>query len=640
VLVATRQRASYFVRVFAAVLTLAGCAAGGDTPTQPDPQSTPVKLVLLSPAAISVVEGRQEPLTATVRDADGGTVTGRVVTWAAADTGVASVDAAGVVTGKRAGSTTVTASAAGVSATAAVTVSLIPVSSVSVALNSPTLVIGQTAQAAVTPRDDAGAPLALTGRTVAFESSNPVVATVSETGVITAVAPGDATIAATVGGQCGAAVVTVVPPAVATVTLVANSPSVVVGASTRVVATVRDSGGNALAGRAVTYASSAPAVATVDGAGLVAAVAVGTATITATVDGQSGSAVITVAPVPVAVVALVADRTRLTRNVAARLVTTLRDADGNVLTGRPVTYVSSNPGVAAVVENSEVWVRGGDLGTATVTATSEGRSAAVTISVETDVTPPTLASLAFSPSSVDVTSAAATVVVTERVIDSVSGPVAVLTMAHGPAGPSGPRYSCGGHPVSGTVIDVTFRCTLTIPRGSPPGTWTVGWVEVGDALGNTRTLRTADLAAAGIATTFTVTNDDWPDVTPPALVEFRLAQSAVDVTSGQKGMGVSYHLRDIGSGIQSSRAVVDGPPGSASPGATCSGVAQGASVTDSWYVCNFVIPQGSAPGTWTVRTLTVTDRAGNTRVLSTADLNAAGFPTTFTVINTTPAPEP
>src|SRR6058998_3297698 len=85
------------------------------------------------------------------------------------------------------------------------------------------------------------------------------------------------------------------PPTVASVT-VAPSPGILLVASTaQLTATTKDSAGNVLAGRAVTWASNNTAVATVSATGLVTGVAVGSATITATAEGQSGTVAITVA---------------------------------------------------------------------------------------------------------------------------------------------------------------------------------------------------------------------------------------------------------------------------------------------------------------------------------------------------------
>src|SRR5207245_1477936 len=61
-------------------------------------------------------------------------------------------------------------------------------------------------------------------------------------------------------------------------------------------ATTKDSAGNTLTGRAVTWASSNTTVAGVSGTGLVTGLVTGSATLTATSEGKSGTSVITVSP--------------------------------------------------------------------------------------------------------------------------------------------------------------------------------------------------------------------------------------------------------------------------------------------------------------------------------------------------------
>ena len=87
------------------------------------------------------------------------------------------------------------------------------------------------------------------------------------------------------------------PVAVASVTVSPATASVQVGASAQLAASSKDASGNPLSGRVVTWASSAPAVATVNGSGLMSGVAAGTATITATSEGQSGTSAISVTAV-------------------------------------------------------------------------------------------------------------------------------------------------------------------------------------------------------------------------------------------------------------------------------------------------------------------------------------------------------
>ena len=78
------------------------------------------------------------------------------------------------------------------------------------------------------------------------------------------------------------------PAPVASVTLIADSPEVAVAGQRQLQATVRDGAGSELPDRMITWASSDPAVASVDADGLVSGVALGSATVTATAEGVSG----------------------------------------------------------------------------------------------------------------------------------------------------------------------------------------------------------------------------------------------------------------------------------------------------------------------------------------------------------------
>jgi hypothetical protein len=65
--------------------------------------------------------------------------------------------------------------------------------------------------------------------------------------------------------------------------------------------------------------------------------------------------------------------------------------------------------------------------------------------------------------------------------------------------------SCGAGLVSGDPWSGTWVCALTFPAGSEAGVWSVSYLQLRDAAGNMRSLWLADLAAAGLPTTITVT---------------------------------------------------------------------------------------------------------------------------------------
>jgi len=164
---------------------------------------------------------------------------------------------------------------------------------------------------------------------------------------------------------------------VASVAVTPATASLQVGQTAQLAAMPRDSAGNALPRRAVTWASDNAVVATVNSGGLVTANAGGSATITATSEGQSGSAAVTVTNVPVATVSVTPTSLSLTVGQTGQLTATPRDSMGNALPGRMVTWVSSNTAAATVNGSGLVTTKA--AGSATITATSEGQSGSATV---------------------------------------------------------------------------------------------------------------------------------------------------------------------------------------------------------------------------------------------------------------------
>ena len=335
-----------------------------------------VASITLAPTVVSMTVGQSATVSATLRDAGGAVITGRAPTWTSASATIATVNGSGSITGVAAGSTQVTASADGVSATVAVTITAVGTPVVSVSPTTATVVAGQSTTLVATMRDAAGNTMP---STFAWTSSNTSVATVNASGVVQGVAPGVASVVATADGRSASATVTVTPVPVASVTLAPSSLSLVVGQSGAIVATCRDAGGAPLPGRTVTWSSAAPGIATVDAVGAVRGVAPGGTTVVATCEGRTASASVTVTAVPVASVTVTPASATVNVGSTLQLSATARDANGNPLTGRTVTWSSSSAATATV--SAAGLVTGIAAGTATVTATSEGRSGTATITI-------------------------------------------------------------------------------------------------------------------------------------------------------------------------------------------------------------------------------------------------------------------
>ena len=237
--------------------------------------------------------------------------------------------------------------------------------------------IGATTTATATPRDASGN--VLTGRTIVWSSDNSGVATVSATGVVTAASSGTARITAASEGTSGSATLTVTVQPVATVTVSLASSSMVIGATTQATASTRDANGVILTGRAISWASDNPAVATVNSAGVVTAVGPGSANITATSEGRTGSASVTIFSTAVASVTVSLTSSTIGVGRTTQATATTKDTNGNVVVGRSVTWSSDNTAVATVSETG--LVTGVALGSANIKAVSEGQSGSAAVTV-------------------------------------------------------------------------------------------------------------------------------------------------------------------------------------------------------------------------------------------------------------------
>jgi uncharacterized protein YjdB len=194
---------------------------------------------------------------------------------------------------------------------------------------------------------------------------------------------------------CSASDTNAVKPAeVASVAVSPPASSISIGGQLTLRAVVQTAAGETLADPNIFWSAERPAVATISADGVVTGLAPGTTLVSANVAGKSGLASITVtrppAPsgnTPVASVAISPSKPpAINKNDNLVLTATLADASGKSIgPGRVVTWTSSGSSVASVVPMTGSYratVTGNREGTATITVTTEGKSASVTVTVK------------------------------------------------------------------------------------------------------------------------------------------------------------------------------------------------------------------------------------------------------------------
>jgi len=376
--------------------------AGEATMAVVPPPPTPIATVAVAVDPSAVLIGQTAQATAILADSSGNQISGRAVTWTSSDITVATVDTTtGKVKAIGPGQSMIKATTTGKSNSSRLSVSApapIPVASVSVSPLTASLQVGSSVQlSAVTLDSNSNV---LTGRVIGWGSSNTTIATVSSSGLVTAVAAGSVSVTASSEGQTASAAITAsAPPSVpvASVSVTPATSSLQVGGTAQLSAITRDANNNVLTGRVINWSSSNTGISTVSASGLVTAIVAGSATITALSETKTGTAAITVnapAPVPVASVSVSPATSSLLVGATVQLTAVTRDANNNVLTGRVITWGSGNTGISTVSASGLVTAIA--AGSVTVTALSETKTGMAAITVSAPAPVP-VASVSVSP---------------------------------------------------------------------------------------------------------------------------------------------------------------------------------------------------------------------------------------------------
>ncbi|NMC27779.1 MAG: hypothetical protein GYA42_06485 [Syntrophomonadaceae bacterium] len=299
--------------------------------------------ISLDKAAAVVAEGESIALTATITPSD---ATNQRIIWTSSDKNTAIVSTTGKVTGVTAGKAVISATSVdgGFKETCQVTV-VPPVAVTGVSLNQTTLSLTKGFTSALVATV---APGEATNRTVTWSSSDTTVATVDNSGLVTAVAEGTATITARTldGGYSATCQVTVTAPvAVSGVSLNKPSTVITIGYSETLEPVIAPDGAT---DKSVTWSSDNPAIATVSSTGKVMAVNAGSTVISVkTNDGgfMAKCNVSVVAPVAVTSVSINATSASLKVGETITLEADISPADA---TNVNVDWFSTDSRIASV----------------------------------------------------------------------------------------------------------------------------------------------------------------------------------------------------------------------------------------------------------------------------------------------------
>ena len=364
IFILTEKRMKNILFVAVAALSLMACTDDVITTPTFEPKVT---TIVVTPAASQMEMGRTVTLTAVVKDQRDSVMTGKTVTWMSNNTTIATVVTAvatagtttATVTGVTKGTANIVASVEGKSTTIPVFVVDPTVATVTVTATVPTtFFVGETLQATSTARDASNN--ALTSFVTSWTSSAPTVASVSTSGLITALSAGTTTITAASGGKTGTLNITVSLVPVARVVLTLPKAAQV-GRTATVASELRNSSGTVLTStsRAFGWHSSNEAIATISATGVITGITYGTTIVTCVVENKVGTLVVNVTEAGIDYIVVSPDSSDLKVGATRQYTAVAFDVDSVALSvaalaGRPFSWSTANTATARVSDTGLV----------------------------------------------------------------------------------------------------------------------------------------------------------------------------------------------------------------------------------------------------------------------------------------------
>ncbi len=374
-----------------------GCGGGASgTNSQSQNSTTPptVSSLEISPASTSIGMGSSQQFVATAHLSDGTTKDmSSSVTWSSSDASVASISGGGLASASAAGTVTIGAQSGTIhgSATLAVTAAAVNLTSITISPAASSMPVHTSQQFTATGVYSDGSSSDLTNL-VSWSSSATAVATISSKGLANSVASGTANISASLGSVTQTTALTVTAPSMVSIAVTPVGLTLGIGIGQQFVATATYSDGSSSdLSSGVTWNSSSPAVAAVDGSGMATTLAAGSTTITATVGSLSDNTVLTVVAAHLTSISVTPATASIALGTTQQFSAVGNFDDGSTQPLTSVTWFSGSSAVASLDSNGLATSLG--TGTATITVAS----GSVTGTASLTVTGASLVSIAVTP---------------------------------------------------------------------------------------------------------------------------------------------------------------------------------------------------------------------------------------------------
>ena len=345
---------------------------------------TPAALmtISISPAAAAAALGDNAQFKATGNFSDGSKQDLTTsAAWSIAQPAVASIDRNGTARGLATGNSQITASMAGLSGSAILTVSQAALTAITITNPNAPVPIGNAVQLSASGKFSDGSVQDVTSL-VSWSSTPPGIFAITRAGLATSQSQGTATVTALSGSLVSSANLTAVPAALVSINLVDAPPTLPLGATHHLTAmgTYTDTSRVDITTRVAWQTSSSEVIA-VDAMGVATGKAIGQATVTAAAEALSASSDLSVTQATLTSVNIAPRQSQIPLGAtqAFQLIGTYTDGTTSVLTD-PVGWSSSTAAVASIDGAGSATAAG--LGVTTISASYQGLTDSTSLSVE------------------------------------------------------------------------------------------------------------------------------------------------------------------------------------------------------------------------------------------------------------------
>jgi len=354
--------------------------------------------VTVSPSTASISLGTSQQFIATGIYTNGSTkVITTSVSWSSSVTAVAVIGPAGVAQGNAVGATRINASSGSISGSASLTITPAALVLLTITPSNVTIPAGVTQQFVATGTFTDGSSQDLTS-TALWKSSDSSVASVGNTGKVTAISPGAAQISASAGGLVAQTSLTVGPASLVSIALLPNNASIALGTKQQYAATGTYSDGSTRDLTAsANWTSGNSAVASISTSGLANTRSTGATTITATSGAVYGATTLSVTAAALVSIAITPAIPSTPLGETQQFTATGTFTDGTIQDiTQSVNWSSSDPTIATISMTSGTRGLASTLalGAVNIVASSGGVSGNTTLTV----TAAALTSIVVNPS--------------------------------------------------------------------------------------------------------------------------------------------------------------------------------------------------------------------------------------------------